>query len=194
MNTPARPPEGRAHSSPGEDAAQRQEGRPPSHPVLALIAACARGGVIGIANRLPWHLPEDMKFFRETTRSKPVIMGRKTWESLPDAFRPLPGRRNIVVSRNPGYAAPGASVVSGLPEALAAAGDADIAFVIGGAELYRQALPLADRLLLTEIDQAYEGDAFFPDFDRDIWAETARDARMAESGLPFAFVTYQRAG
>ncbi len=194
MSTSARPPEGRAHASPGEDAAQRQEGRPPSKPILALIAAYARGGVIGIANSLPWHLPEDMKFFRETTRGKPVIMGRKTWESLPDAFRPLPGRRNIVVSRNPGYAAPGASVVSGLPEALAAAGGFDIAFVIGGAELYRQALPLADRLLLTEIDRAYEGDAFFPDFDRSTWREASRDARTAESGLPFAFVTYQRAG
>lgn len=165
-----------------------------SRPVLALIAACARGGVIGIDNRLPWHLPEDMKFFRETTRGKPVIMGRKTWESLPDAFRPLPGRRNIVVSRNPGYVAPGASVVASLPEALAAASYADIAFVIGGAELYRQALPLADRLLLTEIDQAYEGDAFFPDFDRSAWHETAREPRIAESGLPFAFVTYKRQG
>ena len=192
MSTSARPPEGRAHASPGEDAAQRQEGRPPSKPILALIAACARGGVIGIANRLPWHLPEDMKFFRETTRGKPVIMGRKTWESLPAAFRPLPGRLNIVVSRNPGFEAPGASVVASLPEALAAAGDAEIAFVIGGAELYRQALPLADRLLLTEIDQAYDGDAFFPEFDRNTWTETARDARVAESGLAFAFVTYQR--
>ena len=163
-----------------------------SKPILALIAACARGGVIGIEKRLPWHLPEDMKFFRETTRGKPVIMGRKTWESLPAAFRPLPGRVNIVVSRNPGFEAPGASVVASLPEALAAAGDAEIAFVIGGAELYRQALPLADRLLLTEIDQAYDGDAFFPEFDRNTWTETARDARVAESGLAFAFVTYQR--
>ena len=163
-----------------------------SKPILALIAACARGGVIGVENRLPWHLPEDMKFFRETTRGKPVIMGRKTWESLPAAFRPLPGRLNIVVSRNPGFEAPGASVVASLPEALAAAGDAEIAFVIGGAELYRQALPLADRLVLTEIDQPYEGDAFFPDFDRSLWHETAREPRIAESGLPFAFVTYER--
>ena len=163
-----------------------------SKPILALIAACARGGVIGVENRLPWHLPEDMKFFRETTRGKPVIMGRKTWESLPAAFRPLPGRLNIVVSRNPGFEAPGASVVASLPEALAAAGDAEIAFVIGGAELYRQALPLADRLVLTEIDQPYEGDAFFPDFDRSLWHETAREPRVAESGLPFAFVTYER--
>jgi dihydrofolate reductase len=161
-------------------------------PLLALIAACARGSVIGINNTLPWHLPEDMKFFRETTRGKPVIMGRKTWESLPDAFRPLPGRLNIVVSRNPDFHAEGGTVVGSLPEALTAAGNAEIAFVIGGAGLYRQALPLADRLLLTEIDRDYAGDAFFPEFDRAEWPESSRDARVAESGLPFAFVTYER--
>ena len=194
MSASARPPEGSAHSSPGKDAAQRQEGRPASKPILALIAACARGGVIGIDNRLPWHLPEDMKFFRETTRGKPVIMGRKTWESLPDAFRPLPGRINIVISRNPGFQAAGGTVVDSLENALTAAGNAEIAFVIGGAELYRQALPLADRLYLTEIDRDFAGDAFFPDFDRKHWQEVARDARITESGLPFAFVTYQRQG
>ena len=161
-------------------------------PLLALIAARARNGVIGIDNRLPWHLPEDMKFFRETTRGKPVIMGRKTWESLPDAFRPLPGRLNIVVSRNGRFAAAGGTVVGSLPDALSAAGDAEIAFLIGGAELYRQAIPLADRLVLTEIDKDFEGDAFFPDFDRSAWTESSRDARIAESGLPFAFVTYER--
>jgi len=163
-----------------------------TRPLLALIAACARGGVIGIDNRMPWHLPEDMQFFRETTRGKPVIMGRKTWESLPDAFRPLPGRLNIVVSRNPDFHAKGAVVVGGLPAAVAAAGETDIAFVIGGAELYRQALPLADRLFLTEIDQDFSGDAFFPEFDRSAWRETRRDARIAASGLPFAFVSYER--
>jgi len=163
-----------------------------ARPLLALIAACARGGVIGIENRLPWHLPEDMKFFRETTRGKPVIMGRKTWESLPDAFRPLPGRLNIVVSRNPDFQAAGGTVVSSLEAARAAAGDAEIAFVIGGAELYRQALPLADRLLLTEIDRDYAGDAFFPDFDRSVWQEASRQPHVAESGLPFAFVSYER--
>ncbi|WP_374484749.1 dihydrofolate reductase [Zoogloea sp.] len=165
-----------------------------ARPLLALIAACARGGVIGIENRLPWHLPEDMKFFRETTRGKPVIMGRKTWESLPDAFRPLPGRLNIVVSRNPDFQAPGGTVVTGLEAALAAAGDAEIAFVIGGAELYGQALPLADRLILTEIDRDYAGDAFFPNLDRGIWREASRQPHVAESGLPFAFVTYERCG
>ena len=192
MSTSARPPEGRAHASPGEDAAQRQEGRPPSKPILALIAACARGGVIGIANRLPWHLPEDMKFFRETTRGKPVIMGRKTWESLPDAFRPLPGRANIVVSRNPGYQASGGQVVGSLPEALAAATGADIAFVIGGAELYRQALPLAGRLYLTEISADFAGDARFPELPPGEWREVSRSRPVEENGLAYAFAVYQR--
>lgn len=163
-----------------------------STPLLALVAACGRGRVIGIDNRLPWHLPEDMKFFRETTRGKPVIMGRKTWESLPDAFRPLPGRLNIVVSRNPGYHAPGAQVVGSLPDAVTAAGGAEIACVIGGAELYRQALPMADRLILTEIDQDYPGDAFFPAFTADEWTEANRAPQMSTTGLPFAFVTYER--
>ncbi len=163
-----------------------------SRPVLALVAACGRGLVIGVDNRLPWHLPEDMKFFRETTRGKPVIMGRKTWESLPDAFRPLPGRLNIVVSRNPGYQATGAQVVGSLPDALTAAGEAEIACVIGGAELYRQALPLADRLILTEIDQDYPGDAFFPAFASDEWLEVSRLPQVSATGLPFAFVTYER--
>jgi len=191
MSTSARPPEGSAHSSLGEDAAQRQEGHL-RKPVLALIAAHARGRVIGIDNRLPWHLPEDMKFFRETTRGKPVIMGRKTWESLPDDFRPLPGRTNIVVSRNAGYDAQGATMVGSLPDALIAAGDADIAFVIGGAELYCQALPIADRLYLTEIDADFAGDACFPDFARDDWREAQRSPQVAASGLKFAWVTYER--
>lgn len=192
MSTSARPPEGSAHSSPGEDAAQRQEGRPVSKPVLALIAAHARDRVIGIDNRMPWHLPEDMKFFRETTRGKPVIMGRKTWESLPDAFRPLPGRVNIVVSRNAAYPADGATVVGSLSDALTAAGDTDIVFVMGGAELYRQALPIADRLYLTEIDADFAGDAFFPELATDDWREAQRNPQVAASGLTFAFVTYER--
>ncbi|WP_284187869.1 dihydrofolate reductase [Zoogloea oryzae] len=192
MSTSARPPEGSAHSSPGEDAAQRQEGRPLSRPILALIAAHARDRVIGIDNRMPWHLPEDMKFFRETTRGKPVIMGRKTWESLPDAFRPLPGRVNIVVSRNAAYPAVGATVVGSLPDALTAAGNADIVFVMGGAELYRQALPIADRLYLTEIDADFAGDAFFPELAKDDWREAQRNPQVAASGLKFAFVTYER--
>ena len=161
-------------------------------PILALIAAVARNRVIGIDNRLPWHLPEDMKFFRETTRGKPVIMGRKTWESLPDAFRPLPGRHNIVVSRNPQFHAPGATVTGGLSEALTATGDAALAFLIGGAALYLEALPRADRLVLTEIDRDFAGDAHFPAIDPNAWEEVSRESHVAESGLPFAFVTYTR--
>ena len=97
-----------------------------SKPILALIAACSRGGVIGVENRLPWHLPEDMKFFRETTRGKPVIMGRKTWESLPPRFRPLPGRRNIVISRQADFAAPGAELAASLEAALQLAAQAEV--------------------------------------------------------------------
>ncbi len=162
---------------------------------LALIAATAHGRVIGIDNRMPWHLPEDMKFFRETTRAKPVIMGRRTWDSLPDNVRPLPGRTNIVLSRNPSFEAEGATVASSLDEALkfAVSTGAEIAFVIGGAELYRQTLPRADKLILTEIAGTFEGDAFFPEFDKRDWQETKREEGYSPTAqLKFAFVTYER--
>jgi dihydrofolate reductase len=158
---------------------------------LAVIAAVARNGVIGIDNKLPWHLPEDLQHFKALTMGHAVIMGRKTWESLPPKFRPLPGRRNIVVTRDTAYAATGATVVHSLEEAAAAAGEA-MAFVIGGAELYRQALALATRLELTEIDADYAGDAHFPDFDRAAWREVARATGRSAAGLPFAFVSYER--
>lgn len=161
-------------------------------PNLVLIAALARNGVIGINNTLPWHLPEDMKHFREATRGKPVIMGRKTWESLPDTFRPLPGRHNIVVSRNPTYQADGATVVSSLTAALDAAVNADDVFVIGGAELYRQALPLARRMMLTRIEQDFEGDAHFPSFTDADWQMTRQDAHVSNNGLPFSFIELVR--
>jgi dihydrofolate reductase len=162
-----------------------------SFPTLVLIAAVAADRVIGAAGQLPWRLPEDMKHFRTLTGGHAVIMGRKTWESLPVKFRPLPQRTNIVVSRDPAYDAPGAIVVNSLPAAIAAA-HAGLAFVIGGAEIYAQALPLADRLELTEIAATYTGDAFFPPFDRADWVEVARQAQRSETGLNYAFVTYQR--
>ena len=162
-----------------------------SKPVLTLIAAVARNGVIGMENRLPWHLPADLKHFRELTSGHAVIMGRKTWESLPAKFRPLPGRRNIVVTRNGDYGAEGATVSASLPAAIAAA-NGDEAFVIGGAELYKAALPMADRLQLTEIDATYEGDTWFPAIDPDQWLETARESHCDEAGPGYAFVTYQR--
>lgn len=160
-------------------------------PTLTLIAAVASNGIIGKDNALPWHLPADLKHFKALTTGHAVIMGRKTWESLPPKFRPLPGRQNIVVTRNAGYQAPGADVATTLPAALAAARDGQ-AFVIGGAELYAAALDQADRLELTEIDRAYEGDTRFPTRDPALWREVAREAQRDESGLGYAFVSYQR--
>jgi dihydrofolate reductase len=160
-------------------------------PVVTLIAAIARNGVIGIANRLPWHLPADLRHFKALTTGHAVIMGRKTWESLPAKFRPLPGRRNIVVTRNGEYVADGATVSLSLADAVATA-SGDEVFVIGGAELYKAALPLADRLQLTEIDAAYEGDAWFPAINPGRWRETARETHHDEAGLGYAFVTYEK--
>ncbi len=154
-------------------------------PIVSLVAALARNRVIGAGNRLPWHLPEDLKRFKRLTMGAPVIMGRKTHESI---GRPLPGRRNIVVTRQPDASWPGCEVVHSLADAIALAGDAPEAFVIGGAELYAAALPRADRLHLTLIDADYAGDALFPAFDPADWRETAR-----EPGAGFAFVTYERA-
>ncbi len=160
--------------------------------MLSLIAAVARNRVIGKDNQLLWHLPDDMRHFRETTRGKPVIMGRKTWESLPEKFRPLPGRLNIVVSRNPVYPAPGATLAGSLQEAAEKAGNAQEVFVIGGAELYRQALPLADRLYLTEIAADFEGDATFPETSSEDWQEILRSPPARHDGLDYAFVVYKR--
>jgi dihydrofolate reductase len=161
---------------------------------LVLIAAVARNGVIGRDGGLPWRIPEDMAHFRRATAGCPVIMGRKTWDSLPAKFRPLPGRHNIVVTRRRGWHADGASVVNDLDAALAAAGNAERAFVIGGAELYVAALARADELVLTEIDADVEGDARFPAFDESQFVETARERhRSAAAGVEFAFVTRRRA-
>ncbi|KAF0166534.1 MAG: dihydrofolate reductase [Rhodocyclaceae bacterium] len=165
--------------------------RPMPKPLLTLIAAVARNGVIGIDNRLPWHLPADLKHFKALTLGNTVIMGRKTWESLPTSFRPLPGRRNIVVTRDGSYRAEGAVVAPSLPAAIAAAESGE-AFVIGGAELYAVALPLADRLQLTEIDAAFEGDTHFPAIDPHHWRETARETHRDEAGFDYAFVIYEK--
>jgi dihydrofolate reductase len=160
--------------------------------MISLIAAVASNGVIGKDNALLWQLPEDMRHFRETTRGKPVVMGRRTWESLPERFRPLPGRRNIVVTRNAAYRADGAIVAASLDAAIAAAGEAEEIFVIGGAELYRQAIGSADRLYLTEIAQDYAGDVFFPEVLAGQWQEISRRPRGDESLLDYDFVVYAR--
>ena len=173
---------------------------------LALIAAVARNGVIGHANGLVWHERADQRWFRQQTSGCPVIMGRKTWDSLPARFRPLPGRHNIVVTRQAGWQADGATVAHSLGDALAAArtaaersaavepSAAPRIFIIGGAQLYAEALPLVDELVLTEIDADLVGDTRFPAWDRAAFTETGREPHTSVGPPPsgFAFVTYQR--
>jgi len=158
---------------------------------LSLIAAVARNRAIGKGNQLLWHEPQDQKHFRQTTMGCPVVMGRKTWESLPPRFRPLPGRRNIVVTRDAAWRAEGAEAATSLDTALALAADASKVFVIGGGELYALALPRADELVLTEIDVAFDGDVFFPPW-RSSFTEVARETHRTADGVRFDFVTYRR--
>lgn len=158
---------------------------------LGLIYARARNGVIGRDGVLPWHLPEDLAHFKKVTLGAPVIMGRKTWESLPPRFRPLPGRRNIVVTRQAGWSAPGAETADSLEEAIARCESAAHAWVIGGADIYRQAEPLAQVAEVTELDADYEGDAHAPQLGPD-WRELARESHVAANGMRFHFVTYGR--
>ena len=162
----------------------------PAAPRVYLVAAVAANGVIGAKGGLPWHLPEDLRHFKSLTLGHPVIMGRKTWESI---GRALPGRENIVVTRAAGYEAPGASVAASLDAALALCAGEPTAFVIGGGELYAEALPVADGLVLTEIQRDYPGDARFPDYDRAAWRETQRKPQTGADGLRFDFVLYERA-
>ncbi len=155
---------------------------------LALIASVAKNRAIGRGNQLLWHEAEDRRHLRATTMGHPVVMGRKTWQSLPEKFRPLPGRRNLVVTRQASFDAPGAEVVGSLGAALALLADAERVFVIGGAELYTLALPHADELVLTEIDTAFDdADAYFPDWPRDRFDEVQR-----RDAAGYAIVTYRR--
>jgi dihydrofolate reductase len=156
---------------------------------LHLILARARNGVIGKGNALPWHLPEDMAHFKRVTMGCPVIMGRKTWDSLPARFRPLPGRVNVVVTRQSGWRENGAQPASSLREALLFCEQFKNVWIIGGTELYAQALPFANTAVVTEIDADYDGDAFAPQFGPQ-WVETARETHTTINGLPFSFVTY----
>lgn len=162
-----------------------------ARPKIGLIWAQARGGVIGKDGVMPWHLPEDLAHFKRTTLSHPVIMGRKTWDSIPPRFRPLPGRSNIVITRQPDWQAAGAQRASSLQEALQQCDHAPQAWVIGGAQIYAQALPLADQLVVTEIDADFKGDAFAPAIGPE-WREVAREELLALSGLRLAFVTYEK--
>lgn len=150
---------------------------------LTLIVARARNGVIGKDNAMPWKIPGEQIYFKRVTMGHPIIMGRKTWESI---GRPLPGRRSIVVTRNTAFAAPGADVVTSLDDALALVAGVPEAFVIGGAELYRLALSRADRLLITEIDHDFDGDTYFPAPDPVHWRESSRDHHAPTAERPFA--------
>ncbi|GAA4330087.1 dihydrofolate reductase [Variovorax defluvii] len=160
---------------------------------INLILARAANGVIGHEGGIPWHLPEDMAHFKQQTAGAPVIMGRKTWDSLPPRFRPLPGRRNIVITRQPDWQAEGAERAEGLREALARCEQAEEpeVWVIGGAQIYAEAEPLAQRAIVTEIDRHYEGDAWAPRFDTS-WRETARESHVASNGLRYSFITLER--
>ena len=156
---------------------------------LSLIAAVARNGAIGKGNALLWRLPEDLKFFKRTTLGCPVIMGRKTWDSI---GRPLPGRRNIVITRNSDWRAEGAEVFHDLDSALVATTEESKVFIIGGGELYAQALPLADELVITEVDADFEGDTFFPVWDRGAFTEVSRESHTADAGWAYHFVVWRR--
>lgn len=156
---------------------------------IVLVAAVAANGIIGRDGKLPWHLPEDLQHFKRVTMGHPVIMGRRTWESLKG---PLPGRENIVVTRQAGYEAPGAAVASSLGAALALCAGEPVACVIGGEDLFRESLPVASRLVMTEIKQDFPGDTRFPDYDRSQWKETQREAHTTANGMRFEFALYER--
>ncbi len=162
-----------------------------SAPRISLIAALAQNRVIGIENRLPWKLPEDLAHFKALTLGHPILMGRKTFESL---GRPLPGRRNIVITRNVDYRSPGCEIATSVPAAIDLCEQAEEVFFIGGAELYKQVLQLVDRLYLTEVKIEAQGDAWFPEFDRSTFREISREFHTGEKGdaLGFDFVVYER--
>lgn len=160
-----------------------------SSPQLYLVAAIAANGIIGAGGKLPWHFPEELQHFKRLTLGHPILMGRRTWESLKG---PLPGRENIVVTRTPGYSAPGAAVASSLDAALALCAGERVAFVIGGTQLFEESLPRATGMVLTEIQRDYAGDTWFPKWDRAQWREAQREAHAAADGTRFDFVRYER--
>lgn len=163
-----------------------------SKPMLSIIVAQSANRVIGCDNQLPWHLPEDLQYFKQVTMGKPVVMGRKTFDSI---GRLLPGRVNVVVTRQVGWSFPGARVAASLAEAveLASQGDVTEIMIIGGAQIYLEALPLVDRIYLTEVHKDYDGDAWFPELPVDQWQQVDRKTcRDVDSGIDFSFVTLER--
>ncbi len=153
--------------------------------MISMIAAVGRRGELGKDNRLLWHLPEDMKYFRRMTLGKPIVMGRKTFESF--GAKALPGRKNIVVSRDPDYRAPGAVVVNDIEQALAAAQGAEEVMVIGGASFYRQMLPRAERLYLTRVEGEFEADSWFPELDDHQWQRVSEERHSADERHAYAY-------
>jgi dihydrofolate reductase len=160
---------------------------------IGIIYARSRNGVIGKDGTMPWRLPEDMAHFKQVTMGHPVIMGRKTWDSIPAKFRPLPGRRNIVVTRNADWSAEGAERAGSLDEAFALCAGADEVWVAGGAQIYGQAMSRAHVAEVTVIDQDFEGDAYAPELGGQ-WHEEAREAHTAAQGLSFAFIRLRNTG
>jgi dihydrofolate reductase len=162
---------------------------------LGLIWAEARGGVLGAGGTIPWQLPEDSARFRRLTMGQPVLMGRATWESLPERFRPLPGRENLVLTRTPGWSADGATVVTGIDDAVRALAGRD-AWVIGGGQVYAAFLDRADRLEVTEIDLDVPGDAFAPRVDPTAWTVAAVEPDVgwhtSRTGLRYRYVSWTR--
>lgn len=164
--------------------------------IVSLIAALSKNRVIGKDNDLPWSLPDDMKYFMQTTKGHHVIMGRKNYDSIPEKFRPLPNRTNMVISRNQNLSLPGCLVFHSIEEAIQHAknaGEHEL-FIIGGAEIYRQSLALAHKLYLTEIQADIEGDTYFPDFDKNTWKESSRKHHPSDERhvYSFDFVIYER--
>jgi dihydrofolate reductase len=162
---------------------------------LNLIVACAQNRVIGLNGEMPWHIPAELQHFKRLTTGCPVIMGRKTWDSILQKLgKPLPGRQSIVVTHNRAWQATGATVVHDLPQAIAACADAPLAWVIGGAQLYAQALPFVSECHVTEIQAEFEGDVWFAALDLAQWSQINRQhhAALAPSGLAYDTVTYRR--
>ena len=157
--------------------------------IISSIAAVAQNNVIGKNNQLIWRLPADMKYFKDITEGHCVITGRKNYESIPEKFRPLVNRTNIVVTRQHNYSAPGAIVVNSIEEAIDTArkkGETEV-FIIGGAEIYRQTMSIANKLYITEVHDCFEGDALFPDIDTSKWKETSRQAMPADEKHKYAY-------
>jgi dihydrofolate reductase len=157
---------------------------------ISLVLAMASSGVIGVDGGMPWRIPEDMKHFKAVTMGKPIVMGRKTWDSFPK--KPLPGRTNIVVTRDANWHSEGAVVAHSFKDAIALAGGAEEVAVIGGAQIYKLALPCADLVHLTQVHRDFAGDTHMPPFNSADWRETSRDDHATPEGLAYSFVTLER--